>query len=58
LLSNSPTTRPGGEAKVFVIEAGIDEQEERMLELAAGNIGTEEVVGWPSDHVARRQGTV
>lgn len=36
------------------IEASVDEQEELMLELAAGNLDTEEVVEWLLDHVERR----
>lgn len=36
------------------VEASVDEQEELMLELAAGNLDTEEVVEWLLDHVERR----
>ncbi|WP_281253282.1 type II toxin-antitoxin system death-on-curing family toxin [Longibacter salinarum] len=40
------------------VKASVDEQEELMLGLAAGNLDREEVVEWLSDHVVRRQGTV
>ena len=33
------------------IEASVDEQERLMMELAAGNLGREDVVEWLSSHV-------
>jgi len=35
------------------VEASVDEQERLMMELAAGNLGREDVVEWLSAHVVR-----
>lgn len=36
------------------IEAGMDEQEQLVLDVAAGNSGREELADWLSDHIVRR----
>ena len=38
----------------WAIEAGVDEQEQLVLDLAAGNSGREELVDWLSEHIVKR----